>query len=132
MIINMYMNDIFRLKEEILSTTTDNNPYETTTSESFDDGNDMTRILTYAIPLSCVAIVMVLLIAIGIYRRHGIFEKWSSLSRMKNTDPRFYERSGLRRDSEYESSNGSFSNVAVINDTTQNQQEPKCNIATIA
>src|SRR5690606_10973959 len=101
------------------------------TTDSFDDDHDMARILTYAIPLSCVAIVMVLLIAIGIHRRHRVLEKWTSLRRMRNTDPRFTERGGLRRDSEYESCNEGFVNVTIINEDELTHKEPEFRLATI-
>jgi len=126
MIIKMYAGD--KLREDIQNLTT-------TTSiiipESFDNGNDMTRTLSYAIPLSCLAIVVVLLIAVGIHRTRHVLEKWTSVKRMKNTDPRCYERAGLRRDSEYESNEDNIVNVTVINEDTQVQQKPDFHLATI-
>jgi len=122
----MYAGD--KLREDIQNLTT-------TTSiiipESFDNGNDMTRTLSYAIPLSCLAIVVVLLIAVGIHRTRHVLEKWTSVKRMKNTDPRCYERAGLRRDSEYESNEDNIVNVTVINEDTQVQQKPDFHLATI-
>ena len=93
----MYLNDTLKANIQILTTTTGIDSHLTTAIDSFDDTNDMTQILTYAIPISCLAMVTVLFIAIGIHRRHRVLEKWNSLTRMKNTNPRFHERAGLRR-----------------------------------
>ncbi|CAF2346494.1 unnamed protein product [Rotaria sp. Silwood2] len=91
----------------------------TVTTESYNDNNDMTRILTYAIPLSCVVIVVVLLAAIGFHRRQRVLEKWSSLKRMRNTNPRCIESTGLRRDSEYDLCNNGLDNVTIINEDNE-------------
>ena len=112
-------------------TTTLINSQHTITTDPFDDNNDMTRILSYAIPLSCVVIVMVLLMAFGIHRRYRVFEKWSSLKQMSNTNPRYTERAGLRRDSEYDSDNDKFLNVTIINVDEQLRKEPEFRLATI-
>lgn len=126
----MSAND--KLSKDIQNlTTTILNSHYTITADSFYDNNDMTRILTYAIPLACVAIAMVLLIAIGINRRHHVLEKWTSLKRMRNTDPRFTERTGLRRDSEYDSYSDGFLNVTIINEDGLLQKEPEFRLATI-
>jgi hypothetical protein len=114
-----------------MTSTTIINSHYTITADPFDDNNDMTRILSYAIPLSCVAIVMVILLAIGVHRRHRVLEKWTSLRRMKNTDPRFTERGGLRRDSEYDSDFDGFVNVTVINEDGPLHKEPEFRLATI-
>lgn len=108
------------------------NSHWTSTSSSFDDdGDDWKHVLAYAIPLSCVAIVIVVMLAVGFQRRHRVLEKWSSLTRMRNTNPRFLERAGLRRDSEYDSHNDGFVHVTIINDDGLPQKEPEFRLATI-
>ncbi|UJR27375.1 hypothetical protein I4U23_008665 [Adineta vaga] len=116
----------------VTATTAIINSHWTTTSNSFtNDKDDMKHTLTYAIPLSCFAIVIVLIIALGIHRRHRALEKWSSLTRMRNTNPRYIERGGLRRDSEYESHNDGFIHVTIINEDGQFQKEPEFRLASI-
>jgi hypothetical protein len=114
-----------------LTTTTIINAHYTVTTQSFDDNTDMLRVISYAIPLSCLAILMVLLLAIGINRRHRVLEKWTSLKRMRNTNPRFLERTGLRRDSEFDSDTEGFVSVTIINDDGQFRHEPDFRLATI-
>jgi hypothetical protein len=123
---------MFKLQTDDIQnfTTTTSSDFNShlTTVDPFNDNYDMTRILSYAIPLSCLAIITVLLLAVGIHRRHRVLEKWNSLTRMKNTNPRFYERTGLRRDSEYESPNDS---IVTINDNAQIPNESDFRLATI-
>ncbi|CAF0784800.1 unnamed protein product [Adineta steineri] len=123
-------NKLLQNIQNISTTTTIVNSYLTHTTQSSND-NDMKYILSYAIPIACVAIGIVLLIVIGIQRRHRVLEKWSSLTRMRNTNPRFIERTGLRRDSEYESYNDGFVNVTIINEDGLLQKEPEFRLATI-
>jgi hypothetical protein len=67
--------------------------------------NDLKNILTYTIPLSCLTIILVVLILVGIRQRHRVLDKWTSLKRMRNTNPRFLQSTVLRRDSEFDSYN---------------------------
>ncbi len=127
----MYAGDKLYRDIQNSTTTTIINSHTTVIPESFNDGSDMTRTLSYAIPLSCLAIVIVVIIAVGIHRTRHVLEKWTSVKRMKNTDPRCYERAGLRRDSEYESNDDNLTNVTVINEDAQVQQEPDFRLATI-
>ncbi|CAF0947249.1 unnamed protein product [Rotaria sordida] len=124
------MNNNNKLYKNIqnLTTSTIYESQYTRTTQSYDDINDMTRILSYAIPLSCIVIVIVLLTAIGIHRRQRVLEKWTSLKRMRNTNPRCIERTGLRRDSEYDSSNDGCESITIINE----DQEADFRLATIA
>jgi hypothetical protein len=124
----MYIVDKLNIDIQNLTTTTAIDSRITTTLESFNDNNDMTYILSYALPISCFVIMMVLMLVVGIQRRQRILEKWTSLKRMKNTDPRFHERSGLRRDSEYESPS-----TCVINVSMENEDDfiPDYKLATI-
>ncbi len=85
-------------------TTTVTNDNDTSTNQPNDNG-DLKRILIYAIPSSCLVIVIVLLVVIGIRKRHYVMEKWTSLTQMRNTNPKFYLTNGLRRDSEFDSYN---------------------------
>ncbi len=85
-------------------TTTVTSDYDTITTQSIDDEN-LKRTLTYAIPLSCLVIILVILVVIGIRQRHCVMKKLISLKQMRNTNPKFYQTTGLRRDSEFESFN---------------------------
>jgi hypothetical protein len=85
-----------------LTTTRVTSDYDTITTQSIDDGN-LKRTLIYAIPLSCLVIILVILVVIGIRQRHCVMKKLISLKQMRNTNPKFYQTTGLRRDSEFES-----------------------------
>ncbi|CAF3367581.1 unnamed protein product [Rotaria sp. Silwood1] len=124
------MNNNNKLYKNIqnLTTTTISNSRYTVTTDLYDDHNDMTRILSYAVPLSCVVIIIVLLTAIGFNRRQHVLEKWTSLKRMKNTNPRCTESTGLRRDSEYDLCNDGLESVTIINE----DNESDFRLATIA
>ena len=112
-----------------LTLTTNANSHDITSTASIDD---MRRVLTYAIPLACVSIAVVLAIVAGILRRQSVLEKWTSLKRMRNTNPRCIERTGLRRDSEYESSNDGFVSITVINEDEHLEHEPEFHLSTIS
>ncbi|UJR21498.1 hypothetical protein I4U23_024582 [Adineta vaga] len=84
----------------VTSTITDG--YSTITTH-IDNNVDLKTILSYAIPLSSLIIIFVLMIVFGIRQRHRVLDKWISLKRMRNTNPRFLTSVGLRRDSEFES-----------------------------
>jgi hypothetical protein len=127
----MYINNKLKIDIQDLITTTEINSHLTNTLESFDDNNDMTNILSYAIPLSCLAIITVLLLAFAIHRRHRVLDKWNSLTRMKNTNPRFYECAGLRSNSECEIYSDSCVNVTTINENEQIPKESDFRLATI-
>ncbi|CAF4853436.1 unnamed protein product, partial [Rotaria magnacalcarata] len=72
----MYIdNNLFKDIQNLTTSTIANGQNSITTQLSKDD-NEMTRILSYAIPLSCAVIVMVLLVATGINRRQRVLEKW--------------------------------------------------------
>lgn len=121
-----------RLTDELAAATTQLNSHRTNQPESFEDNHEMTQILSYALPLSCTVIFAVLLLVLAVYRRHHVLEKWNSLTRMKNTDPRFYARAGLRRDSEYESSTEDCVTVTTINEGDTIPKESDYRVATIA
>lgn len=95
----MPTTDIVR---NVTSTTTVTDEYSTVTTQSTRN-IDLTNILSYAIPLSCLVIIVVIMITIGIRQRQRVLEKWTSLKRMRNTNPRFLQTTGLRRDSEFDS-----------------------------
>jgi hypothetical protein len=84
------------------TTTTFTSGYDTV-STTPSDSDDLKSILSYAIPFSCLALFLVLLVVIGICHRHRVLEKWTSLKRMKNTNPKLRQSMGLRRDSEFDS-----------------------------
>lgn len=113
-----------------LTLTPNANSHDTTPTASL--GDDMKRVLIYAIPLACISIVMVLVVVVGILRRQRVLERWTSVKQMRNTNPRCLERTGLRRDSEYESSNDDCVSVTVINDDSQMADEPKFHLASIS
>jgi hypothetical protein len=64
--------------------------------------DDLRNVLLYILPVSCLMLIIFLVIAVGLRQRHRVFDKWSSLKRMRNTDPKFFQRPGLHRDSEYD------------------------------
>ncbi|CAF1987838.1 unnamed protein product [Rotaria magnacalcarata] len=128
----MYIdNNLFKDIQNLTTSTIANGQNSITTQLSNDD-NEMTRILSYAIPLSCAVIVMVLLVATGINRRQRVLEKWTSLKRMRNTNPRCISGSVLRRDSEYDLCTDSLENMTIVNEDRQNQQEHEFHMATIS
>jgi len=108
-------------------TTTLTGGYHTDSTQRMDK-DDLKRTLSYAIPLSCFAIILVILIAFGIRYRHRIFDKWLSLKRMKNTNPDYRHSVGIRRDSEFDSFNQEDVNSPTINQ--ENSQEYR--LATVA
>lgn len=72
------------------------------TNKPVDDDQWKTTI-AYAIPVSFVVIVLIVLVIVGIRRRNSMLSKWNCFRRMKTTYPRFYTNTGLRRDSEFDS-----------------------------
>ena len=84
------------------ATATVTDEYSTVTTQSARK-TDLTSILFYALPLSCLVITVVIMIMIGIRQRQRVLEKWTSLKRMRNTNPRFLQTAGLRRESEFDS-----------------------------
>jgi hypothetical protein len=97
------------------------------------DNDDLKRTLSYAIPLSCLAIILVLLIVLGIRYRHHIFDKWMSLKRMKNTNTDYRHSVGIRRDSEFDSFNQEDVNSTTApNQDTSSNKEQDYRLKTIA
>ncbi|CAF1013731.1 unnamed protein product [Adineta ricciae] len=86
----------------VTSTATVTDEYSTITTQSARK-IDLTSILSYALPLSCLVITAVIMIMIGIRQRQRVLEKWTSLKRMRNTNPRLLQSAGLRRESEFDS-----------------------------
>lgn len=76
--------------------------------------------LAYAIPFSCLAVVLVLIVIIGVRQRNRLMNKWNCLRRMKNTNPKFYATTGIRRDSEFDSYSGD--NVQRSSDKGEDSQ----------
>lgn len=62
--------------------------------------------LAYAIPFSCLAVVLLLIVIIGVHQRDRLMKRWNCLRRMRNTNPKFYATTGIRRDSEFDSYSG--------------------------
>jgi len=89
--------------QNMTNLTTITTPLTDSTQPTNND--DLKRTLSYAISLSCLAIILVLLIVLGIRYRHRVFDKWMSLKRMKNTNPDYRHSVGIRRDSEFDSFN---------------------------
>ena len=83
-------------------TTTVTYDYNQSTNRLNNDEN-FKRMLAYTIPLSCLGIVVVILVAIGICKRRHVMRKWMLFKQMRNTNPKFYHTTGLRRDSEFDS-----------------------------
>lgn len=103
-----------------LTTTTTLTSRSDTVSTQSTDNDDLKIILYYAIPLSCLTIIIVLLIIFGIRHRHYILDKWMSLKRMRNTNPRFRQSTAIRRDSEFDSYDH---NVKTTTTPTMNQED---------
>ena len=114
-----------------LTTSTMINSHDAATTRSAGDNNDVKHILSYAIPLSCAFIVIILLIAATTSRRSQVLETWLSLKRMRNTNPCYTESAVLRRDSESDSYNESSINVTTMNEDRQWQKESNYHLATI-
>ena len=72
------------------------------TNKSVGD-DQLKTTLAYAIPVGCLVIVLVVLAIVGIRRRNSVMNRWNCFRRMRNTHPRFYTTTGLRRDSEFDS-----------------------------
>jgi hypothetical protein len=104
-----------------ITTTTFTSGYDTV-STTPSGSDELKSILSYAIPFSCLALLLVLLVVIGIRHRHRVLEKWTSLKQMKNTNPKLRQSMGLRRDSEFDS----YDHEPAIKSTTnqlENTQE---------
>ena len=114
-----------------LTKTTTMNSYHFSTTDGSGDASDLKRVLVYAVPLAFCSIVMVLLIAMAIHRRRRVLEKWAPLKRMRNTNPRCLERSGLRRDSEFETTMDEAACVTTVNEDRHYPQEPQFRLSTI-
>lgn len=114
-----------------LTATTSIGAYFPVTTDVLDDNHDMKRILSYAIPLSFAAIAVVVLIIIGFQRRQRVLEKWNSLTRMRNTDPRCIESSGLRRDSEYDLCSDGPVHTTILNENEYSERDTDFRLATI-
>ena len=95
------------------------------------DANELKRVLVYAIPLAFCSIVVVLFIAAAIHRRRRVLDKWAPLKRMRNTNPRWLERSGLRRDSEFETTMDEAACVTTVNEDRHYPQEAPFRLSTI-
>jgi len=118
------MNIKIELSQNIVNLTTLttklSNGYTNPSIPSMDTIN-LTSILSYAIPLSCLTILLGVVLFIGIRRRHRVLDKWTSLKRMRNTNPRFLENRALRCDSEFDSYNHDH-----VNSTSTNQENQPC------
>lgn len=89
----------------VISTTTkiSTSPDGSQTISTDATNNDQLRnVLNYAIPLSFFTIFLLIAFVLALRHRHRISDKWHSLKKMKNTNPKFLQNTGLRRDSEYE------------------------------
>ncbi|CAF1295443.1 unnamed protein product [Rotaria magnacalcarata] len=93
----------------VISTTTtkiSTSPDGSQTVSTDATNNDQLRnVLNYAIPFSVFTIFLFIAFVLALRHRHRISDKWHSLKKMKNTNPKFLQDTGLRRDSEYESYN---------------------------
>lgn len=105
-----HLQSVYRLAVNETVTTTLAGNASTSSSAPYD----LKRILSYAVPFSCLTVVVFLLVIVGIRQRHRVLEKWISLKRMRNTNPKFQQKTGLRRDSEYDSYNANDVNITRI------------------
>ncbi|CAF0910805.1 unnamed protein product [Rotaria sordida] len=129
------MNTNNKIRQHIVNltttTTTSSNGWQTISTHSPDDDH-LRKILAYAIPLSCFTIVLIVVIFIGIRQRRVILEKWISLKRMRNTNPKFLQNTGLRRDSEFDSYNHDHVKSKLMNQKNTSHQKPEYPLETIA
>jgi len=95
------------------------------------DNDDLKNILSYAVPLSCLAIILVLLVVFAIYHRRRILDKCSSLKQMRNTNPKFRQSVGIRRDSEFDSYDYNDANTTTTNQENSCNNEPDHPLKTI-
>ena len=114
------------------NTTASMNSANTNPTSTDNDWDEFKKILPYVIPVSCAMILMLVILVIGIPRRKLVLQKWNSLKRMRNTNPTVLERVGLRRDSEYDSSNRDFVSVTVIDDKISSERQTQYHLATIS
>jgi hypothetical protein len=128
------MNIKIELSENIVNLTTIttklSNGYTTSSIQSMDTIN-LKSILSYAIPLSCLTILLSVVVFIGIRQRHRVLDKWTSLKRMRNTNPRFLESPALRRDSEFDSYNHDHGNSTSTSQENRPCSEQQYHLATI-
>jgi hypothetical protein len=103
---------------DLTTTSTLTDGYETVPTQS-PNHEHLKTILSYGIPFSCLAIVVLVFVVIGIRQRHRVLDKWTSLKRMRNTNPKFLQSPGLRRDSEFDSYNRDH-----VNSTPISQENP--------
>ncbi|CAF0893588.1 unnamed protein product [Rotaria sp. Silwood1] len=113
-----------------LTTTTPSNGFSTVSADAADD-DQLRKILLYAIPLSCLIIFFIITGFIAIRQRHRILDKWSSLKRMRNTNPKFLQNTGLRRDSEFDSYNHVHVKSKVMHQENSLQQQRQYHLLTI-
>lgn len=102
-------------------TTMSDGPHTDSTPPTNND--DLKIILIYAIPLSCLAILIVIVIIFSIRRRQQIVDKWNSLTQMKNIDPKFRHSAGIRRDSEFDSYDADDVRTTTINQDNSNKDQ---------
>ncbi|CAF2406193.1 unnamed protein product [Rotaria sp. Silwood2] len=112
-------------------TTTSSNSWHTVSTPSTND-DQLRKILSYAIPISCFTIFFIIGVFIAIRQRQRILDKWSSLKRMRNTNPKFLQNTGLRRDSEFDSYNHDHVKSTVINQENLLHKQRQYHLATIA
>ncbi|CAF1347179.1 unnamed protein product [Adineta steineri] len=124
------MNTNNELSTDIINliNTTVTDGYNTGSTQSMPK-NDLKYILFYTIPLSCLVIIFIIITIIR--QRHRVLDKWTSLKRMRNTNPRFLRSVGLRRDSEFDSFNQEHVHSILRNQENSFNNEPQYQLATI-
>ena len=122
------LEDIFNLST---TTATFTHGYDSTSTQTTDN-HQLETILSYTIPLSCFTVILVISIVIGIRKRYRILDKWISLSQMRNTNPKFQQDSGLRRNSEFESYNHADAKSVSISEENPLYTKRERRLATIA
>ncbi|CAF1341556.1 unnamed protein product [Adineta steineri] len=111
-----------------LINTTVTDGYNTGSTQSMPK-NGLKYILFYTIPLSCLVIIFIIITIIR--QRHRVLDKWTSLKRMRNTNPRFLRSVGLRRDSEFDSFNQEHVHSILRNQENSFNNELQYQLATI-
>lgn len=95
------------------------------------DNDDLKIILSYAIPLSCLTIILVIVTILIIHYRQRIYHRWNTFKRMRNLDPKFRHSTGIRRDSEFNSYDQDDINVITINDDNFSIKDQEYRLTTI-
>lgn len=112
-----------------IATSSDGSP---TISTNTNDDARLQKMLSYTVPLSLLGMLVLIVIIITIRNRRRILNKWNPIKRMKNTNPKFLQDTGLRRDSEFDSHNHDHTKPTIENVQPSVNQEQEYHLTTIS